>query len=87
MFYHSMNFSIGKDNEILRETIHKFAQKEIAPLAEQIDKNNTFPNHLWKKLGELGLLGITANSQFGGSEMSYLSHCIALEEPRLTQSG
>jgi len=80
MFYHSMNFSIGKDNEILRETIHKFAQKEIAPLAEKIDKNNTFPNHLWKKLGELGLLGITANSQFGGSEMSYLSHCIALEE-------
>ena len=80
MFFHSMNFSIGKDNEILKESIFKFAKKEIAPLADEIDKNNSFPNGLWKKFGELGLLGITADTQYGGSEMSYLAHCIAMEE-------
>lgn len=80
MFFHSMNFSIGKDNEILKESIFKFAQKEIAPLADEIDKNNSFPSELWKKFGELGLLGITADTQYGGSEMSYLAHCIAMEE-------
>ena len=80
MFFHSMKFSIGKDNEILRESIYKFAQKEIAPIADQIDKENTFPNHLWKKFGEIGLLGITADTDYGGSGMSYLAHCIAMEE-------
>ena len=80
MFFHSMNFSIGKDNEILKESIFKFAQKEIAPLADEIDKNNSFPTQLWKKFGEIGLLGITADTQYGGSEMSYLAHCIAMEE-------
>ena len=80
MFFHSMNFSIGKDNEILKESIFKFAQKEIAPLADEIDKSNSFPTGLWKKFGELGLLGITADTQYGGSEMSYLAHCIAMEE-------
>ena len=52
MFFHSMNFSIGEDNEALRETVFKFAQKEIAPLADKIDKENSFPNQLWTKLGE-----------------------------------
>ena len=80
MFFHSMNFSIGEDNEALRETVYKFAQKEIAPIADKIDKENSFPNQLWTKLGELGLLGITADSKYGGSEMSYLAHCIAMEE-------
>ena len=80
MFFHSMNFSIGNDNEVLRDTVYKFAQKEIAPIADQIDKKNSFPNHLWKKFGELGLLGITASPKYGGSDMSYLAHCIAIEE-------
>ena len=80
MFFHSMNFSIGNDNKVLRDTVYKFAQKEIAPIADQIDKENSFPNHLWKKFGDLGLLGITASSEYGGSEMSYLAHCIAIEE-------
>ena len=75
-----MNFSIGNDNEVLRDTVYKFAQKEIAPIADQIDKKNSFPNHLWKKFGELGLLGITASPKYGGSDMSYLAHCIAIEE-------
>ena len=80
MFFHSMNFSIGKDNEVLRDTVYKFAQNEIAPIANQIDKENSFPDHLWRKFGDLGLLGITASSEYGGSDMSYLAHCIALEE-------
>ena len=80
MFFHSMNFSIGNDNEVLRDNVYKFAQKEIAPIADQIDKENSFPNHLWKKFGELGLLGITASPKYGGSDMSYLAHCIAIEE-------
>ncbi len=80
MFFHSMNFSIGKDNEVLRDTVYKFAQNEIAPIANQIDKENSFPDHLWKKFGDLGLLGITASSDYGGSDMSYLAHCIAIEE-------
>ena len=80
MFFHSMNFSIGNDNEVLRDTVYKFAQKEIAPIADQIDKENSFPNYLWKKFGELGLLGITASPKYGGSDMSYLAHCIAIEE-------
>mgnify|MGYP001256493453 FL=1 len=80
MFFHSMNFSIGNDNEVLRDTVYKFAQNEIAPIADQIDKENSFPNHLWKKFGELGLLGITASPKYGGSDMSYLAHCIAIEE-------
>ena len=75
-----MNFSIGKDNEVLRDTVYKFAQNEIAPIANQIDKENSFPNHLWKKFGDLGLLGITASSEYGVSNMSYLAHCIAIEE-------
>ena len=91
MFFHSMNFSIGKDNEVLRETIFKFAQKEIAPLADEIDKENSFPNKIWKKLGELGLLGITADTKYGGSEMSYLAHCIAMDvaqtHPAMPQVG
>ena len=65
---------------VIKESIFKFAQKEIAPLADQIDKDNSFPTELWKKFGELGLLGITADTQYGGSEMSYLAHCIAMEE-------
>ena len=80
MFFYSINFSIGKDNEVLRDTVYKFAQNEIAPIANQIDKENSFPNHLWKKFGDLGLLGITASSDYGGSDMSYLAHCIAIEE-------
>ena len=80
VFFISMNFSIGEDNEALKDTIHKFSQKEIAPIADKVDKENTFPNELWKKLGDLGLLGITADQEFGGSQMSYLAHCIAMEE-------
>ncbi len=80
MFEKSMSFGLNEEITILQKNVRKFAQNEIAPLAKQIDDSNEFPNHLWKKLGALGLLGITADTTFGGSGMGYLAHCIALEE-------
>ena len=80
MFEKSMSFGLNEEITILQKNVRKFAQNEIAPIAKQIDDNNEFPNHLWKKLGALGLLGITADTSFGGSGMGYLAHCIALEE-------
>ena len=80
MFEKSMSFGLNEEIIILQKNVRKFAQTEIAPLAKQIDDSNEFPNHLWKKLGALGLLGITADSSFGGSGMGYLAHCVALEE-------
>ena len=80
MFEKSMSFGLNEEITILQKNVRKFAQNEIAPLAKQIDDSNEFPNHLWKKLGALGLLGITAETTFGGSGMGYLAHCIALEE-------
>ena len=65
---------------ILRDTVRQFAQNEIAPLAAKIDCNNEFPRELWPKLGELGLLGITASEQYGGAGMGYLAHVIVMEE-------
>ncbi len=75
-----MSFGLDEDITILQKNVRKFAQKEIAPLAKQIDDSNEFPKHLWEKLGALGLLGITADTSFGGSGMGYLAHCVALEE-------
>ena len=80
MFEKSMSFGLNEEITILQKNVRKFAQNEIAPLAKQIDDSNEFPNHLWKKLGALGLLGITADTSFGGSGMGYLAHCVALEE-------
>jgi len=64
----------------LRESVYKFAQAKIAPIAQKIDKENEFPMHMWKELGDMGLLGITAPSKYGGSELGYLDHVIAMEE-------
>lgn len=70
----------GEPYDQLRESVYQFAQREIAPIAAEIDKNNTFPHHLWKKLGDLGVLGITVDEQYGGANMGYLAHVIAMEE-------
>ena len=72
----------GHDEEIglLRQTLSQFAAQEIAPRAAEIDRNNEFPNDLWPKLGQLGLLGITIPEEYGGSGMGYLAHAIAIEE-------
>lgn len=74
--------SLGVDDEIdlLRESVRTFVEKEISPLAQEIDKRNEFPMHLWKMLGEMGLLGITVPQQYGGSGLNYLAHVVAMEE-------
>jgi len=75
-----LNFDHGETLAMLRDTVRDFAQKEIAPRAEEIDRKNEFPADLWKKLGALGLLGITVEEEFGGTHMGYLAHIIAVEE-------
>ncbi|GAM29287.1 hypothetical protein SAMD00019534_124630 [Acytostelium subglobosum LB1] len=64
----------------LQETVRQFAQNELAPIAADVDRNNAFPMHMWKKMGDLGLLGITAPAEYGGLDMGYTAHCIAMEE-------
>ena len=80
MFNSSMNFALGEEIDALREMVHRFAQDEIAPVAEQTDRDNSFPMPVWKRLGDLGLLGITADPEVGGSGMGFLAHVVAIEE-------
>jgi len=78
--YSSLNFGYDSTIEMLREQINHFAATEIAPLAQSIDQSNEFPNQLWSKLGEMGLLGVTISEEFGGADMGYLAHVVAMEE-------
>ncbi|HAU1150559.1 TPA: isovaleryl-CoA dehydrogenase [Legionella pneumophila] len=80
VMYTGLDFQLGETYDMLRDSVNQFAQTEIAPLAAQIDEKNTFPNHLWGKLGEMGLLGITVSEEYGGANMGYLAHAIAMEE-------
>ena len=80
MYDKTLNFGFNQDLNQLKDTVYKFAQNEIAPLAKNVDQNNEFPNFLWEKFGELGLLGITADEDYGGTGLNYLSHCIVMEE-------
>jgi isovaleryl-CoA dehydrogenase len=75
-----LNFQLGEDIDALRDAVREFAQAEIAPLAHDTDKNDQFPMHLWRKMGEVGVLGITVEEEYGGAGMGYLAHMIAMEE-------
>ena len=76
----TLNFNLGETADMLREAVHNFAQDKIAPIAAETDEKNEFPNDLWPAFGEMGLLGITAPEEFGGSGMGYIEHIIAMEE-------
>ena len=75
-----LNFQLGEDIDALRDAVYEFASKEIAPRAAQIDQSDQFPMDLWRKMGELGVLGITVGDEYGGAGMGYLAHMIAMEE-------
>ena len=75
-----LNFQLGEDIDALRDAVRDFAQAEIAPLAAQADRSDQFPMHLWRKMGELGVMGITVPEAYGGAGMGYLAHMIAMEE-------
>lgn len=78
--YSMLDHGLGEDINMLRDVVYKFAQAEIAPRASEIDRDNNFPADLWRKMGELGILGITVSEEYGGSNMGYLAHVVAMEE-------
>src|SRR5579863_4283708 len=75
-----LDFGLGSELEMLRDTVREFAQDKIAPHAEAIDRSNSFPREIWPQLGALGLHGITVEEEWGGSGLGYLAHCVAMEE-------
>ena len=78
--YTSLNFGLGEDVDMLRDAVQDFAAHEIAPIAAKVDQDNAFPNELWPVLGGMGLLGVTVPEEFGGANMGYLAHVVAMEE-------
>ncbi len=78
--YPTLNFGLGDEIDMLRDTVYQFCQAELAPRAEEIDRSNEFPADMWKKFGDMGLLGLTVSEEYGGAQMGYLAHCVAMEE-------
>ena len=80
MFQGGLNFALGPEIDAVRESVRRFAAERIAPMAGEIDRSNDFPAHLWKEMGELGLLGLTVSEEYGGAGLGYLAHCVVVEE-------
>lgn len=80
MSYSSLNFALGETIDMLREQVQAFVAAELAPRAEAIDQDNLFPADMWKKFGEMGLLGVTVSEEYGGAGLGYLAHVVAMEE-------
>ncbi len=78
--YPSLSFDLGDTADMLRDSVRSFSSDKIAPRAEEIDASNEFPIDLWPQMGELGLHGITVDEEYGGSNLGYLEHCVAMEE-------
>jgi isovaleryl-CoA dehydrogenase len=78
--YPTLDFGLGDTADLLRDSVRSFSDDKIAPLADEIDRTNKFPRHLWPQLGALGLLGITVEEEYGGTGLGYLEHCVAMEE-------
>jgi alkylation response protein AidB-like acyl-CoA dehydrogenase len=80
MSYPTLNFGLGETIDMLRDSVYSFAQAELAPRAAQIDRDNEFPMDMWRKFGDMGLLGMTVEEEYGGTDMGYLAHVVAMEE-------
>ena len=78
--YPTLNFDLGEDIDMLRDAVYQFCQVELAPRAEDIDANNEFPMDMWQKMGDMGLLGLTVSEEYGGTNLGYLAHAVAMEE-------
>src|SRR5262245_15388393 len=78
--YPGLNFDLGETADALRDTVADFAAAEIAPRAAEVDRTNAFPNDLWRKFGDLGVLGVTVEEEYGGAGLGYLEHVVAMEE-------
>ena len=78
--YPTLNFGLGEELDMLRDSVRSFCDAELAPRAAEIDQNNEFPMDMWRKFGDLGLLGMTVSEEYGGSNIGYLGHVVAMEE-------
>ncbi|MFG6510701.1 MULTISPECIES: isovaleryl-CoA dehydrogenase [unclassified Sulfitobacter] len=87
MFNASMQFDLGEDVAAMREMVHRWAQERVKPMAAEIDSKNEFPAELWQEMGELGLLGMTVEEEFGGSGLGYVAHTVAVEEIARTSAS
>ena len=78
--FRGLNFDLGETADALRDSVERFTANDITPRADDIDKTNKFPRDLWPKLGDMGLLGITVEEDYGGAGLGYVAHVVAMEE-------